>query len=495
MSKDSYRQIMKSATIVGGSQVLNILINIIKTKIVALLLGPTGIGIIGVLQTVIDLLRNATGFGINFSCVKDIAEATSTEDIQLISRKIAILQRWALATGLLGMFLCVVFSIPLSNYSFGNSSYAYQIAILSSILLITSISSSQIAILQGLRKITTMAKATLYGSIIATMISIPIYWILHIKGIIVVLLLSALISNLISWIYTRKYIRYYKYRSNISFKTSFFEGVGMAKLGFYIVVNGFIASAALYIIRGIILNNESILYVGYFQSVWTISTIYVNILLNAMLADYFPRLSIASTDNIASNKLINEQLEITMLIGTPMLIGLMILSPLIIKILYTSSFTPAVPILQWHMLSSFLIFVSWPLGVLFLAKNKGWYCVAGETFRQCLYIIIVYYGWRYYKFNILGIGYFISAIIGLAYTIPSIKHIIFFKFSSINIIYIAVGGISMLFCFILILFFSCVFVYIICFTLLFIITYIYTKRLNKIVGVLELLKSKFNFIK
>lgn len=495
MGKDSYRQIMKSTTIVGGSQVLNILINIIKTKIVALILGPMGIGIIGVLQTVIDLLRNATGFGINFSCVKDIAEATTTGDIQIISRKIAILQRWALATGLLGMFLSVIFSVPLSNYSFGNSSYAPQIAILSSVLLVTSISSSQIAILQGLRKIGTMAKATLYGSVIATIISIPIYWILHTKGIVVVLLISALISYLFSWIYTRKYVRYYKYKSDISIKTSFLEGIGMAKLGFYIVVNGFVASAAMYIIRGIITNYESIIYVGYFQSVWTISTIYVNILLNAMLADYFPRLSIVNKDNTASNKLINEQLEITMLIGTPMLLGLMILSPLIIKILYSSSFTPAIPILQWHMLSSLLIFVSWPLGVMFLAKNKGWYCVVGETIKQCAYIFIVYFGWGYFGFDILGIGYFISAIIGLAYTIPSVKHIGLFKFSSINKIYIAVGGICSAFCFILIFYYSSTLVYAICLTILLILSYLYIKRLNKIVGIWELLKLKFNHVK
>src|SRR5664280_267391 len=182
--KDSHKQILKSTGVVGGSQVGSIVIGIFRTKVVALLLGPSGIGILGILQSVIDLVKSATGFGINFSGVKDIAEAANSGERQRIDRTITIVRRWALGTGLLGMLLTLFFCIPLSNYSFGNDSYYLSIAILSSTLLISSISSGQLALLQGLRKIKQLALATLLGAILGTIITLPLYYLLGKRGIV-----------------------------------------------------------------------------------------------------------------------------------------------------------------------------------------------------------------------------------------------------------------------------------------------------------------------
>lgn len=62
----SYEQALKSTGIVGGAQFLTILITVVKTKIVALLLGPAGVGVLGLLQGIVDMIRNATGTGHTF---------------------------------------------------------------------------------------------------------------------------------------------------------------------------------------------------------------------------------------------------------------------------------------------------------------------------------------------------------------------------------------------------------------------------------------------
>ena len=43
----SYREVVNASSIVGGAQVINMIISLIRTKLVALLIGPTGIGIVG----------------------------------------------------------------------------------------------------------------------------------------------------------------------------------------------------------------------------------------------------------------------------------------------------------------------------------------------------------------------------------------------------------------------------------------------------------------
>ena len=119
----SHKQILKATGIVGGAQVITILIRIVRSKIIAVLLGPTGVGILGLYQSMLDLIRSATGFGIQYSAVRDIAEASGTNDQSHISRTVLILRRWVWFTGLLGLVLMAVCCKPISRYTFGDDRY------------------------------------------------------------------------------------------------------------------------------------------------------------------------------------------------------------------------------------------------------------------------------------------------------------------------------------------------------------------------------------
>lgn len=434
---ESHKQILKSTGIVGGAQLFSIIIGIVRTKVVAILLGPAGIGILGILQSTIDLVRNATGFGINFSGVKDVAEASATGNQIRIAKTITILRSWAIGTGLLGMLITIALCIPLSKYSFGNDSYAISIAIISVTLFITSISASQIALLQGLRQIRQMAKATLYGALLSTSITLPLYWWLGIKGIVPGIIFTAFGSLLISWLFTRK-IKIEK--PILSFSNTLKGGWNMARLGFFIVTSGFVATVTMYIVRAFIVNKMNIDAVGYFQASWMIATVYINIILNAMLADFFPRLSAINMDNTASNKLINEQLEMALIIGSPMIISLIAFASFAISVLYSVNFEMAIPVLQWQLAGSFLVIILWPLGVMFLAKNKGIFSLLINTVWSITYLLLIVFGWDYFGFNVLGIAYFVSMLIYLIAVFFSTRYLGKFSFSNINLRYIVLFG-------------------------------------------------------
>lgn len=427
-NRESYKQIFKSTSIVGGAQILNIFIGIVRNKVIAILLGPSGVGIAGIFQSIVELVKNGTGLGINFSGVKNIAE--SNTDPQKVSRTILVLRRWEFSTGLIGTLIIVFLCNFFSNYSFGNNAYTYSIALMSVTLLISAVSAGQLAILQGLRKIKDMAKATLLGSVLGTVISLPLYGWLGTSGIVPAMILTALGSLIVSWLYAKKIKTL---EVNISFSETFHEGLGMAKLGFFIVFNGFVATASLYFVRILIRSHLGMDSVGNFQAVWVISTMYINILLNSMLADYFPRLSSIKDDTEASNKLINQQLEMTLLVGTPMLMGMITFASLAMSILYTNSFQSAIPVLKWQMMASFFTFVSYTIGVLYLSKNKGWYAIISETIRQAVYLSFVYFGWNYFGFNVLGIGFLGANFICLLFVIYSANRLNSFSFSSTNI--------------------------------------------------------------
>ena len=71
----SHRQIFKSTALIGGAQVINMGIGVVRTKALAVLLGPAGMGLAGLYMTATGLVGSVAGLGINASGVRQIAEA------------------------------------------------------------------------------------------------------------------------------------------------------------------------------------------------------------------------------------------------------------------------------------------------------------------------------------------------------------------------------------------------------------------------------------
>ena len=174
--RDSYKQIFKTTSIFGGIQVLNILIAIAKSKIVAILLGPAGLGIISIFNTTSTLIASCTNFGLNVSAVKSIALANQVEGKQHQSIVIAVVKKLIWVTGIFGFLITIILSPWLSKISFGNNTNTFSFALLGISLLTLHLSSGQNAILQGLRQIKLIALSSLIGSLIGLLLSIPLYY-------------------------------------------------------------------------------------------------------------------------------------------------------------------------------------------------------------------------------------------------------------------------------------------------------------------------------
>ena len=109
IEKGTYGQILKSSALVGGSSVLNIVIGIVRTKVMALLLGPAGFGLLSVYGSIVTLTQTFAGMGVNSSGVRQIAEAAGSNELGHIARITFILRRISLLLGILGALFLVVF--------------------------------------------------------------------------------------------------------------------------------------------------------------------------------------------------------------------------------------------------------------------------------------------------------------------------------------------------------------------------------------------------
>ena len=427
----SYKRIAKSTGIFGGSQFLIIIIGIVRTKVLAVLLGTTGIGLVGMFQSIIDLVRSVSGLGLSFSSVKDIAEAHKTNDKQRIAQTITVLHRWLWWTGILGMLLMIVFSPQLSDYVFGDNSKIWPICLLSFCVLTGTISSGQIALLQGMQEISKMAKASLFGASGGLVIAVVLYSFLGIEGIVPALIAMSLLGLFFSWLFASK-IKTDKVV--ITAKEVFHQGGGMVKLGFYTVVSGLISTLTLFLIKSFILKADGVENVGLFQSVWSVSNLYIGAILTSMAADYFPRLCGFNDSNRDIVRFSNEQTRFVLIVSTPLIVGMLLVASPVLELFYSSKFLMAAGLLRWQIMGTFLKVLVWPIGFILLAKGKGlrfflveftWYLVYYVTTRLC---------WPYMGLDAAGVAYVIAYLAYLPLVYLMVKPLCSFKFDTKNIV-------------------------------------------------------------
>lgn len=69
---NAYANILKYTSLFGGVQALSILVALVRNKLVAVLLGPMGVGLLSLFNSTIRFIGDSTNLGIGTSAVKHI---------------------------------------------------------------------------------------------------------------------------------------------------------------------------------------------------------------------------------------------------------------------------------------------------------------------------------------------------------------------------------------------------------------------------------------
>ncbi|QIK59967.1 O-antigen translocase [Dysgonomonas sp. HDW5A] len=407
MTKDkSYTQILKSTSIFGGSQILTILIGVIRNKILAILLGTVGVGLISIYQSTLDLIKSISSLGIETTGVREIAAANddSGEKDQL-HYVISIIDRWALIFALLGAAICLLFCYPISMWVFGNSSHALQFALLSICMFFTILAAGQAVVLQGLRRISYIVKSSIIWNVCGLIISLPLYYFYRLDGIVPVFIVVSIAMYLSAYFYRRK-IEIQP--MPVSFEHLKRRGISVLRVGVFIVLASILTTLSFFFVRAFLTKNTGLESVGLFQAAWTITNVYLMLILKSMGSDFYPRLCTIIHDNKKAGLLINEQTYIVLVIAVPIIILLLLCSKIALSLLYSSDFEGATIILNWQILGTFFKVLSWPLGFILLAKGKGLIYFFSESAFLIIYLGAIHCLYPFYDFESVGISYLIA---------------------------------------------------------------------------------------
>lgn len=365
--RPSYTQILRSTAVIGASSGLTLVIAVVRTKAIALLIGPAGIGLMGMYVSIADMARSMAQMGINGSGVRQIAEAVATQDDLRIARTVTVLRWTCLGLALTGAILMMLCSRSIAVWTFGSAEHAAPVAWLSLAVFFKVLSDGQTALVQGMRRIGDLARIGIAGALAGTVASLALIAAWGEHGVVPALVAIAAGGTLFSWWYSRRVGVAPAVLTRAELRV---EATALLKLGLAFMASGLLMMGAALVVRVFVLRLLGTEAAGFYHATWALGGMYVGVVLQAMGADFYPRLVGAIGEPARANRLVNEQAHVSLLLAGPGVLGTLVFAAPVMTLFYTAEFHVAASLLRWICLGMALRVITWPIGYIIVAGNR-----------------------------------------------------------------------------------------------------------------------------
>lgn len=428
-----YRIVAKNTITLGGAQLIQMLITLIRAKVIAILVGSTGMGINSLILSALTITQQVSSIGIYQSGVREISATIGNQPNlnQLIKiRKIFL--TLSLLSGIAGSILMIILSPLFSILLFNNTDYTKWFIIVSSTLIFMSLQNGYGVIMQATQNIELIAKSSIIGGISGLIPAITLFYIFKIKAIVPVFILSYAIFYLS--------FRYFEHKIKINKPYKYTKdeflifSKPILKLGIMLMASMITSTFFSFMLNFFISRYGSIEDVGIYQSATSIITQGMSIIYVILASDFFPRISTIHTNNVEMKILIKQQSDIILFIITPISVLIISLAPFIIWILLSPQFNQAIKLIQIMGIGIIFRAIWIILSYIILAKgDKKNYFIFDALLGNGINFIISIIGFYYEKLEGLAFAYLAGSIfmVGLLWIMTKCKYKISLAFNDI----------------------------------------------------------------
>jgi len=369
---------------------INIVVGLVRMKVVAMLLGPAGVGMIGLYMGLVQTASMVAGLGLGNAGTRQIAEAQAEGGDLAVGRTRRALFWGTFALALAGAGIFWAASGWIARVILADQTRAPDVAWLSLGVALTVAAGSQGALLAGMRRIGDLARINMGAGVVGAGFGVLALWLWGPNGIIFVVLAAPAVTFVLGHFYVARlgppagaWIRLPELSR---------EWRAMVTLGLAFMLSYLVGQLGQLAARTLVQRELGSEALGQFQASSAIGMTYLGFVLGAMGTDYYPRLTAAIRDHNVATRLVNEQTEVALLLCAPLLLAMLGLTPWVIQLLYSPKFGPAVEILRWQLLGDVLKVLSWPLSYVLLATGAGRTFVITESLGSGVFVLGVVVG-------------------------------------------------------------------------------------------------------
>ena len=369
---------------------VNITVSLVKMKAVAVLLGPAGVGLVGLYMNLVQTASTVSALGLGNVGTRQIATANAEGGDIAVGRTRRALFWGTMGLALLGAAVFWGLSGWIARVILDDPSRANDVAWLSLAVALTVAAGSQGALLTGLRRVGDLARINVLSGIVGAGLGVAALWLWGQGGLLALVLVAPVATFVLGHFYV---LRLGPPAGPPAFLPELIrEWRVMVRLGSAFMISGLVTVLGFLVARTLVQRELGAEALGQFQAAWAIGMTYLGFVLGAMGTDYYPRLTAVIGDREAAVRLVNEQSEVALLLCAPVLVAMLGCAPYAIRLLYSAEFGPAVEVLRWQLLGDLLKVMSWPLGFVLLAAGAGKTFVLTESLAIGVFVLVVWIG-------------------------------------------------------------------------------------------------------
>lgn len=403
--------VLKYTGVFGGVQGLKMLISIIRNKLASNLLGPAGIGLMGIYINVSDFLASCTNMGIPLSGVQQLAEHSQEDEQANLAQTVAVIRSWCVVASVAAMLLCVALAPLLGTlFSDGENTVSWEIALLAPMVGALLLTGGELTVLKGTRHLKRVAIISALSAIMTLLVTVPFFWALGTKGIIAALDISTLCVLMVHLWFS---VQLYPWRIAIMEKWVWQQGWPMVRTGIPYVLASIATSGVAMALPALMLRYGTMDDVGHYRVGYMIMVTYTSIVFTAIDTDYFPRLSSVNHDPLLRNQTLNQQIRVSVLVLAPLLICVLLPMPLLIRLLYSEEFLPVANMAVCSVFYTYLKGITTPIGYLPLASGHSLLYLCMEVAYDIVSLAIIVSCYREWGLTGAGIGLSLSSLFDL----------------------------------------------------------------------------------
>ncbi|MDH4459937.1 MAG: O-antigen translocase [Flectobacillus sp.] len=394
----------------------------IVSKVVAIITGPSGVALIGQFMNFITVILTFSNGGINNGVVKYTAEFEN-DDAKLKNLFSTSLRISIYCSLVIGVFLILLDS-TISLWIFNTTVYNNIVKTLGITIILYSINSLLIAILNGKKQLKSFTIVNILGSIISLIFTLVLVYFYKVEGALYSLVLSQSIiffvtliifvkSQWFSWQYFGRY----------------FDKAIALKLGQYslmAIATALTIPISQILIRKMIIEKLGIDDAGYWQGMMKISDGYLMIVTTSLNTYYLPKLSSLKEDKDIQKEILDGYKIILPIVFLGCII-IYYLRFFIIDTLYTPAFREMEKLFIFQLLGDFFKIAAWILAYLMMAKAMIKTYIITEIIFNITYVAASYMFIDYFQLQGVTIVFFINYTLYFLLMIFIFRKILFIK--------------------------------------------------------------------
>lgn len=351
----------------GSGSIGRLLLAAAAMKIVAVILGPSGVGFLSILRQTVDVSNNLGTLGGSNALVQGLASRKGQVRDEYLVTTFWIFVMGALS--IVGVLLIFAPWITLWLFDRNDGQTTNLVRWLALPVALTVVSSYLNGVLNGFRAIGLMALLQILGAATMALLAYPVSRLVEIGyPIAFIVMLSAPpvvgvalgVSSALRAGWLAPLLHGLRIRLHSDALRHFFSIAGT------LVITGLISMGTILLVRSLTVHYAGLAGAGIFGAAWSVSVTYTMLILESFGTYYLPTLS-QTSDPLARILLMQRMVRLTTLLMMPLVTGMIVLKPLAVELLYSSEFTPSLEIIRWMLIGDYFAVVAWVFALPMIA--------------------------------------------------------------------------------------------------------------------------------